>query len=92
MWWDQIKEWVKGWKYATQPERLAIRNDGALVFHGNHRFHTLTPSANGWICDCETFWRFLPLGGWCRHTRAAGRILMAVDAGTALVCQAELVQ
>jgi len=92
MLWDQIEERIKGWEYATQPERLAIQNNGTLRFCGNHRFHTLTLSVDGWTCDCEAFRRFLSLGGWCRHTLAAGRILIAVDAGTALVCQAELVQ
>jgi hypothetical protein len=92
MWWEQICERIKGWGYAAQPERLAIRDDGTFVFHGNHRSHILTLSVDGWICDCETFRRLSPLGGWCRHNLAAVRILTAIDEGTALVCQAELIQ
>ena len=92
MWWDQVEERIKGWEYATQPERLAIQGNGALLFRGNHRIHTLTPCETGWTCDCETSRRFLCVGGWCRHTLAAARILTALDAGTALVCQAELMK
>ena len=91
MLWDQVEERIKGFIYAAQPDRLTIENGGNLIFQGNHRPHLIMPTANGWICDCETFWRFLPLGGWCRHMWAAERILTALNSGTAQVCQAETV-
>ncbi|HLF29017.1 MAG TPA: hypothetical protein VJG32_22040 [Anaerolineae bacterium] len=92
MLWDQIEERIKGFEYATQPDRLAVLSTGDMAFCGNHRLHILTPSANGWACNCETYWRFLLLGGWCRHTVAVERILAAMDAHAAWVCQAEWVQ
>lgn len=91
MLWDQLMEWIKGFYYAARPKRLMIQRNGILIFRGHHRVHVITPSTDGLICDCETFWRFLPWGGWCRHTVAIQRILTAVDAGTAMVCEGELV-
>jgi len=89
---DQLEERIKGFAYAAQPERLTILDNGYLVFSGHHRDHLLALTADGWTCDCETFWRFLPLGGWCRHILATQHILTALDSGTARVCQAENVQ
>jgi hypothetical protein len=89
MLWDQVIEWFKGLVYATQPGRLVMQRNGDLIFCGHRGLHAIVWSAYGLTCDCETFWRFLPLGGWCRHIFAAVRILTAVDEGTALVCEAE---
>lgn len=91
MLWDQVEERIKGLAYAAQSERLLILGHGYLVFRGHHRDHLLTPTTDGWTCDCETFWRFLPLGGWCRHILAAEHILTALDSSTAQACQAEVV-
>ncbi len=92
MLWDQIEERIKGFEYAAQPGRITILGNGDIMFDGKHRPHLITWTRRGWCCDCDTYWRFLPLGGWCRHIIAVERILTAVDEGTALVCRAETVQ
>jgi SWIM zinc finger len=89
---EYIEEWVKGFRYSGQPERLVILASGRISFKGNHKSHILMATANGLTCDCDAFQRFLPLGGWCRHTIAVNRILTALDTGKAVVVTAESIQ
>jgi len=91
---DQLEDTAKGILYAREPWRLNLIDDRQAIFQGRHRNHALLYIDGIWHCDCAAWERqvrarFDPR---CCHTNALIRILTAMDEGTALVCQGELLR
>ena len=89
---DIFEERIKGIRYSKEPWRPILLNNSQAIFRGRHQNHTLLFVNGAWQCDCDAWKRLsaAQLGTWCRHTIALQRILIALNNGTALVCQAEL--
>lgn len=68
---------LKGFTYATEPERMQLVADGLISFRGNHRQHQLAWVEDCWRCDCERFepTAVLHYGPFCEHVIAVERIL-----------------
>ena len=84
-----------GFIYSRDARRLWwTDNSHQVIFRGNHELHILLFTEGVWQCDCETYENRTAAerSAWCRHSIAIQRILTAIGAGTALVCQAELVR
>ncbi|HIE37811.1 MAG TPA: hypothetical protein EYH30_09285 [Anaerolineales bacterium] len=80
MTWYLDRERIKGLAYAREPHRLQRVAPTRFIFEGHHSRHRLTLAGVGLVCkDCAVYWStcILPYGGWCRHTIAAERILVA---------------
>jgi hypothetical protein len=88
------KEGLQGILYSREPWRLHLIGGYQAIFQGRHANHALQLIDGLWQCDCAAWHRCVVISGEgsCRHTIALLRILTAMDEGTALVCQAELIQ
>jgi hypothetical protein len=86
MFWDTIEERIKGFAYATEPQRLLLVAEDQAIFEGGHESHILLCVDGTWTCDCKAYAAScrLPGGDWCRHTVALERILAALAAGVHL--------
>lgn len=68
---------LKGFAYATEPERMQVVSEGQIVFLGNHRQHRLVLDDERWHCNCERYapTAVLSWGPVCEHVIAVERIL-----------------
>ncbi len=88
------KEVLQGILYSREPWRLHLIDGSQAIFQGRHANHALQLIDGLWQCDCAAWHqRAVAAGeGSCRHTITLLHVLTAIDEGTALVCQAELIQ
>jgi hypothetical protein len=56
--------------YASEPERMAIR-DFSVLFTGEHQSYRVGFAEGNWTCECDFFSR----RGICSHVMAVERVL-----------------
>lgn len=68
-----ISKIEKAHRYATEPERIDLRQFSA-TFHGSHDDYIVTLTDGEWTCTCHTA-SAQTLGGVCSHIMAVQQVL-----------------
>lgn len=81
---DLQDERIKGFNYATEPDRILVIGHDVVKFRGHQQQYLLRHVESEWICNCTRFQEIRSAGyaPFCRHVIGTERILEAQTSNT----------